>query len=240
MRIRSSLLLAGMLVPASLISLASADTITTLHMDINAITITAMGSNGSHAFSTGFSGDLTFSTNSLSTLTPDIDGNSVIGYTGAISSFTGDIQLTNGQLTGGSVSVTVQTGLASDTYSYDIVGGSGAVTKSPIPVVFNALGYNLAGSTNDGEFANSDFGGVDVSTWVADEPLLGDFFQFHYRPNNLCVDTDGDVELYVLGISNPSDGPTVPLPSSLLGGMVGVGMLGAYRWRRALQMKKTY
>jgi hypothetical protein len=233
----STLVLAGLVLPAIFVSRASADTV--LHMDINAITITATGSNGSNAFSTGFTGDLTFNTNNFSSLFTDIDGNPFVGFTGHITSFTGDISLAGGLLTGGSVAVTVETGSISDTYSYDIVTGSGQVTRSPIPIVFSALGYNLAGATDDGEFTGTDFGGVDVTTWVNDEPLPGDFFQFHYRPNAVTgVDTDGDVELYVLAIGS-SNGPTVPLPTSLLSGVLGLGMLGAYRWHRGNQMKQN-
>jgi hypothetical protein len=233
---------------------AKADSITTLHMDINSITISAVNSsNVGVPFSSNFTGNLDFSSNGNSTLDTDIDGNPFDGYTGQITGFTGELHLVNGILApidpssdtslAGSVTVTVQTGTSitgfqTDSYTYDILAYSGAVYRSPFAPVFNALGYNLAGATYNGTFANTDFGGTDVTTWVDDEPLVGDFFQFHYRPNGNGVDMTGDVELYVIAVS-PSNSPPVPLPSSLLGGLGGVGMLGVYQWLRARKMNRN-
>jgi hypothetical protein len=85
-------------------------------------------------------------------------------------------------------------------------------------------------------FANSDFGGTDVTFWENLQPLPGSFLQFHYRPNSDGVDDQADMELYVIG-DQSSGGPTVPLPMSALGGLLGIGMVNAYQWRRRHQQR---
>jgi hypothetical protein len=98
--------------------------------------------------------------------------------------------------------------------------------------------YKLNGATDNGTFLNSDFGGVDVSTWLAVEPLLGNFFEFNYVPSAIGVGMNSQIELDVYALS-PSGAPTVPLPASAISGALGLGMLGAYRWRRGRQMKRN-
>jgi hypothetical protein len=242
------LLLASGSISAGLSALAAsharAASITSLHMDINSVTISAFDSTGTTPVAfTGdaFTGQLQFGTNPDSTLATDIDGNPADGFTGEITGFTGDLQLTAGALTGGTVTVSVADGAATDSYTYNVVGGSGAVSRSPSAPVFNQLGYELAGDTNGGTFANSDFGGINVQTWVNDEPLSGDFFQFHYRPNGQGTDQGGDVELYVNGLS-PAGGPTptVALPMAASGGMLGFTVLGFFQWMRARRLNVSF
>jgi hypothetical protein len=221
-------------------SSAKAASITTLHMDINSVTISAYDSTGTTpvAFSGDtFTGQLQFGVNPDSVISTDIDDNPDDGFNAQLTGMTGDLQLTAGVLTGGSVTVTVQDGAATDSYSYNVTAGTGDVSQSPNLSVFDQLGYELAGATTGGTFANSDFGGVDVQTWVNNEPLSGDFFQFHYRPNGDGTDQGGDVELYVEAPLSPSGAPpVVPMPTAASGGMLCFMALGFSQWLRARRL----
>jgi len=233
------LLLASGSVLLTVLGTSSVKADTTLHMDINSITISAFDSTGTTptAFTgTGFTGQLQFGVNSNSVISTDINDDPNDGFTGNITGFTGSLSLAAGALTGGSVTVTVQNGAATDTYSYNVLADTGSLARSPDASVFNQLGYGLAGDTNNGVFANNNFGGIDVSPWVANEPLTGNFFQFHYRPNGLGTDQGGDVELYVDTIPGAKGAPAVGLPMASYGGVMCFAALALMQRARTRRM----
>ena len=69
-----------------------------------------------------------------------------IGYDGSITDFTGQLGLSNGELTGGSVTVEVTSAsnVVSD-YTYDIVANSGNVTRSMSTSIFQCPGIMPGG-----------------------------------------------------------------------------------------------
>jgi hypothetical protein len=132
----------------------------------------------------------------------------------------------------GQITVSVAAGALTDSYTYDIIGDTGSIAYVHGMPGKSMPGYRLSGATEDGIFANSDFGGVDVSVWKDLQPLLGSFIQFNYRPNSLGLDMNAQVDLYVYGVTPElGSASSTPLPTSLMGGLAGVGMLGLYRWR---------
>lgn len=216
---------------------AQADTITQLHLDINAVTISASSPITISNYST-FTGHLSFAENSNTVMSVDIDNNPNVGFTGSISNITGNIQFMAGSVNGGSMTVTTNNG---DTYTYNLVPDTlDTLYMSPNPAMFAAMGFELGAATDQGMFANTDFGGTDVSTWYNQQPVDGDFFQFRYRPNlTTGIDMGGQLEIYANATISSGGGPTVPLPASLYGGLLGAGMLGVHEWRRSRRMKKS-
>jgi hypothetical protein len=242
--IRSGKILSAVFAMATMFCASAAvqaDTFTELHMDINSVTITAFNpTTGKAGFGgLGWSGELQFSTNSNTVMGMDIDGITGIGYNGSITSMSGDLTLAGGFLSGGAVTIDVKDASGNtDAYSYDIIANTGLVTRPLSPLLFTALGYSLEGATDNGAFTNADYAGVNVQTWKQDEPLFGDFFQFHYRPNAVTgVDNNADIDLFVIADETTSGAPpSTPLPGSLAGGLVGLAGLAGIRWIRRSKM----
>lgn len=199
----------------------------TLQMDINNLHFQALDSGGN---ATQFNGsnhtgamqldyqssfsrlvDISFS-DGLSG--PSTGSNSVP----TLSGFSGIINMTNGQVTGGNLTVTVEGG---DTYSTQI-SSSGRVDD------FVGGGFTIQGLTFDGNFSDASFGGVDVAPWFngqdGPQALLGSFLTFVFDPTAIG-DGYADMDLFVV----------VPLPPAGWAGMAtlaGVMGLGYIRRRR--------
>lgn len=201
-----------------------ANPISTLHLDINAVSISAVSSLGADAFSgKNFTGTLNFASTGSTNIGVDINGIQDTSYDGTVIGFSGSMDFINGQLNSGnpldpdcgSITVTVQDTHGTDSYQYDIVSQSGMIAGN----LSYLFGYRLSGTTENGEFANANFAGVDVYPWVEGEPLVGNFFQFNYHPNANGVDMNAQVEVKVF---TPF---AVPAPAAWAGGLMGMSVL---------------
>lgn len=136
----------------------------------------------------------------------------------SLDSLTGSIALDNGEVDGGSFTITVLNSVTSetDTYSAGIVAGSGDVNDV-------ATGFSLDGLTFNGAFSDSTFAGVDVSDWVDNEPLGGSFTHFAFTPDAGGFDNDANMDVFI----------PVPLPTPAAMGAAGLLGLGTIRRRRA-------
>ncbi|MGP1311069.1 MAG: hypothetical protein ACTS27_12810, partial [Phycisphaerales bacterium] len=132
---------------------------------------------------------------------------------GQFSSFSGTINLVNGGVTGGSLSLTLQN---ADTFTASIVGGVGQVNTQA------GQGFSIDGLLTNALFSSASFAGVDITDWFSEQPINGSFLNFAFNPNASGADTDTDIDIFVV------------VPSPVAGGMAGVGLLGlAARRRRA-------
>lgn len=181
-----------------------------LHLDINNMTVQAKDSVGGSAisFDPSLSGVLEFSFDS-STLDIDelldIFGSSTFVDHGAqvgFSDITGHLAYSAGGITGGSFVVTV----SGETYTANIKAGSGFIAGG------GGDPYVIHGSTFDGIFSDTSFGTVDVSKYVAGQPLAGRLWQFEFNPTAGGLDANGELDVYIL----------VPLPPAAY---AGFGML---------------
>ncbi len=210
---KMSWLLGTVVMGSVAVTAASAESV--LQFDVNSLTATASG-----AFDTGFTGTVTLADDGNSTLTDMlIDGTAQGIAAGQLGSFTGTIVITAGIVTGGTFTITDTSGAS---YTASIVDGSGIVSASP-----GATGpFRIDGLTFSGAFAgltgvgNTDFAGVDVTTWSSAEPLGGSFLQFKFGPDAFGIDTNADIDIFV----------TVPLPTPF--GLAGVGLIGLATLRR--------
>lgn len=132
---------------------------------------------------------------------------------GQFMSFSGTINLVNGGVTGGSLSLTLQN---ADTFTASIVGGVGQVNTQA------GQGFSIDGLLTNALFSSASFAGVDITDWFSEQPINGSFLNFAFNPNGSGADTDTDIDIFVV------------VPSPVAGGMAGVGLLGlAARRRRA-------
>ncbi len=219
---------AGML---ALSTSAKAGTVdSNVELDVNSITIQARNAADTMnvGFNSSFSGLLVFGKDADSSLGMKIDSGKAVA--GAIVGFTGRISLTNGNITGGTLSVMVSNPDSSvDTYSTNVVPGSGTI-NSPPNAALASLGFYLSGATAGGTFTDSNFGGLDVSVWNGQQPLAGSFLQFRYKPSTNGFDSDSDVNLYATAqIPDGAITAAAPLPASAWAGMALLGGLGAVR-----------
>lgn len=140
--------------------------------------------------------------------------------TGTLANFTGVINLNNGMVTGGNISVAA----GGDTYTAQITPNVGSVSP------YVGGGFKIEGLTFDGMFSSSTFAGVDVAPWFNAQTiggLLGSFLQFNFRPDNGGF-AYSDIDLFV-------NAEVVPLPPAGWAGLAtlaGVMVAGHLRRRR--------
>lgn len=140
------------------------------------------------------------------------------GFSGfTMNSFTGQVNLNNGQVTGGSITLTLNNG---DNFTTQITPGSGTVST------FVGGGFKIEGLTRQGAFNDSIFGNVDVSPWFNTQGfggLPGSFLQFNFNPN-ANGQASSDMDLFV---------DIVPLPPAAWAGMATLaGAMVVRRLRR--------
>ncbi len=140
------------------------------------------------------------------------------GYT--MTGFTGEVDLSNGQVTGGSVTLTISNG---DAYTCNITPGIGAVST------FVGGGFKIEALTRNGLFNDSQFGNVNVAPWFNTQGangLPGSFLQFNFNPN-ADGSSPSDMDLFV-------DGTVVaPLPPAAWAAMATLaGVVAVRRLRR--------
>jgi hypothetical protein len=187
----------------------------TLQMDMNALGVQVTGTNGAPS---PFGGLNHTGTVNLSA----IAGTSAMvgvfidavnqNFSGTMTSMTGVVNLTNGNVTGGSISVTVN---GTDTYTASIAN---------VGYVENYIGggFTVQGLTFNGAFNSTNFGNVNVTPW-ATGGLPGSFLQFNFAPN---ANGSGyaDIDLFV---------QVIPLPPAAAMGVATLGgLMLASRFRR--------
>ncbi len=195
-------------------SIASADE--TLQMDLNALGVQVMNSLGApsafgglnHTGSVNLSD--VFGTSSLAGIFIDTINQ---GFNGTLTDMTGLIQLTNGNVTGGSLSVTVN---GVDTYTAQIAN-AGYVEN------YIGGGYTIQGLTFNGAFSSSMFGNVNVAAW-AEGTLPGSFLQFNFEPTANGTGF-ADLDLFVQVV------PLPPAAATGLASLAGLMLVGRLRRR---------
>ncbi|MFG0257711.1 MAG: hypothetical protein ACF8GE_07420 [Phycisphaerales bacterium JB043] len=201
---------------AASIAIASASTsafgVNELHLDVNSITVSTAGGGAfggtSHTGTLLLSGDVTTTLADIL-----IDGVSQAESYSTIA-VSGSITLVGGAVTGGGFTITID---GTETYSASIVSGVGAIVAQP------GQGFLVGGLTFGGFFNTTSYASVDVTPWDSAEPLHGSFLNFSYGPDGSGVDTDSDLDVYIL----------IPTPAAA--GLATVGLAGlTLRRRRAL------
>lgn len=187
-----------------------------LQIDLNTLTAQAVrASDNANAFDgLGHTGSIMLSSNGSSTLADILlNGNAQNIAAGQLMSFTGQIDLVGGDVTGGSFTLTLTD---ASTFTATILGGYGQVNTQA------GQGYSIDGLITSALFSSNPFAGVDISQWFSEQPLTGSFLEFAFNPNGSGFDGNTNLDIFVL------------VPSPLAGGLAGVGLMGlAARRRRA-------
>ena len=194
----------------------------TLQFDLNAFSTQAKNSGGANSPFGGLNhtGSVNFSLGSgvISGLfigaTPSGPFQNA-NFNGTWSGFTGQITLNNGQVTGGSVTITISNG---DSYTCGITPGSGMVSN------YVGGGFKVEALTRAGFFNDAQFGNVNVAPWfTAQNPggLPGSFLQFNFNPNAAGF-ANADMDLFV-------DVVVVPLPAASWAGLAALTAFAVIR-----------
>jgi hypothetical protein len=194
-----------------------------LQFDVNSFAVQSQNSAGQASAFGGLShtGSINFSMIANTTVLNGMFGTTTggplanLGFNGSLSNFTGQINLVNGQVTGGSLTIAVNGG--TDTYTTSI--GSGGQVQSYV-----GGGYKIEGLTGGGGFSDSQFGNVDVSPWF-NLPLIGSFLQFNWIPDSNGAGS-GDMDIFVT---------VVPLPTAAWAGLAMLGGIAVARKARRRQ-----
>jgi hypothetical protein len=180
-------------------SSASADMM--LEMDINSVTA---------IYQPAPQAPLVFDINATGTIIITDDTSSALAaisiddvhqtVTSTLQSVFGFIDLVNGLVVGGRIGVTMVDG---STYIASAQNASGKTNTQA------GQGFNIDGLTFSGAFSNlvsgTLFAGVDVSAYEGPN-LIGSFLMHAFKPDGFGIDTDTDLELYVLPAAIPTPG----------------------------------
>jgi hypothetical protein len=186
----------------------------TLQMDMNALGLQTTGSGGAPSGFGGLShtGAINLSFASGISYMAGIFVDSINqNFSGSLTGMTGTIQLSNGQVVGGSLSVTVN---GVDTYTAQLAQAGYVET-------YIGGGYTVQGLTVNGMFSSNSFGNVNVTPWAGGS-LTGSFLQFNFNPT-AHGNGFADMDLFV---------NVVPLPPAVYTGLASLGglmLLGYYR-----------
>lgn len=139
------------------------------------------------------------------------------GFAGStLTGFTGQVNLVNGAVTGGSLTIAISNG---DSYTCSIKPGVGAVST------YVGGGFKIEALTQAGLFNDAQYGNVNVTPWFASQAgggLLGSFLQFNFAPNAQGAAT-ADMDVFV---------DVVPLPPAAWAGLATMGVAAVRRLRR--------
>ena len=140
------------------------------------------------------------------------------GFAGfTMTSFTGQVNLSGGAVTGGSITITLNN---ADSYTCNIAPGSGAVSN------YVGGGFKIEALTVGGFLSDSVFGNVNVTPWYSAQGsggLNGSFLQFNFNPGSNGL-ASSDMDIFV---------DVVPLPSAAWAGMATLaGIVAVRRLRR--------
>lgn len=217
---------AALALAASVFAAASVNAAPTLQFDVNAFSTQALNGAGqaSPFGGTTHTGSVQFSLGAgqlvgmfIQTVPNGPFANA--GFSGfTMTNFSGHVDLSNGQVTGGAIAITLNN---ADVYSCQIAPGSGAVST------YVGGGFKIEGLTQAGQFNDAQFGNVDVSPWFNTQGqggLAGSFLQFNFVPNS-DGHASSDMDLFV---------QVAPLPPAVWGGMASLGGIAiARRMRRS-------
>jgi hypothetical protein len=188
----------------------------TLQMDLNALGLQVRDAGGAPVAFGGLShtGSVELSQGAFGYMAGIyVDGVNQ-NFVGSLTAMSGTIELLNGNVTGGSLTVTVN---GADTYTADI-SNVGNVSS------YVGGGYILQGLTVNGAFSSAMYGNVNVAPWNTGG-LMGSFLKFNFNP-----DAGGsgyaDIDLFVNVIPLP---PGVYMGAALIGGMVLIRRVRAGR-----------
>ncbi len=134
------------------------------------------------------------------------------GFT--MTGFSGQINLVNGHVTDGSITITINNG---DSYTCGITPGSGLVST------YVGGGFQIQALTQNGFFNDAQFGNVGVGPWFAAQGaggLAGSFLQFNFDPNASGA-AFSDMDLFV---------DVVPLPPASWGAAATLAIAMAVRF----------
>lgn len=192
---------------------------TELQLDINSLRAQALDSAANETAFGGLNhtGSIQLSANSLTELAGVLLDGVLQGDTfGLLASLSGSIELVNGNVVGGGLSLTLNNG---DTFTAEIPDGPGRVR-------FQAgEGFSIDGLLADVTFSGPTFGGIDVSPWYDTQPVLGSFITFAFDPDDTGRSENTSTDVFL---------NAVVIPSPLAGGIASAGLLGlAARRRRA-------
>lgn len=193
---------------------AQASAASLLQLDVNTLTAQARDANNNNsAFGgTTHTGSVAFSANPNSVLGGVfIDGANQNIAAGQLSTFSGVIELVNGQVSGGSLAMTLTN---SDTFNADVVPGQGQVTA-----ISGFGGFFIDGLIANVLFNANTFAGADIQSFFDQQPLTGSFVNFQFNPNVNSRSNSTDIDIFV-----------VPAPASMA--LLGLGGLVAVRRRR--------
>lgn len=184
---------------------------TSLQLDLRALAAQSFDSSGSpgpfiglnHTGSLGLSAD---TASSLSAIR--INGTPQTLASGQLNAVSGSIDLGNGTVLGGSISVALNNG---DTFTAQIASGVGGVSAQP------GQGFSINGAYFNALFSGSTFGGINISQYFNAQPLSGTYLLFELNPV-LVFNGEGIDEAVDLTISLvPSPGAAAPLAVGVLG-----------------------
>jgi hypothetical protein len=211
----AGLVRAALLGVVPVLAAGSADAAMMLQMDVNSATVSADG-----AFAgVNHTGALTFGwTSEVTTLFDILIDDATTGASPVTASVSGMIQLVDGQVDGGFITVEAfDAGMMSlGVFTTEILPGAGQVTEQAF------VGYKIDGLLAGGSFDSDSFNGVDVTEWRANEPLDGSFLTFAYNPDAMGVDSAVDLDLWV----------NVPAPGAVA--LFGLGGIVALKRRRSI------
>jgi hypothetical protein len=222
--------LIGAAVATVLVAGTAATASMTLQFDVNGIAVQSQNSSGVNSAFGGLNhtGSVNFSFAPDITRLVDIAVANGLGapvsqgFSGSLINFTGHINMTNGQVTGGNLMLQIDGG---DSYSADIVSNVGAVTN------FIGGGFKIEGLTFNGQFNDPMFGNVNVAPWFEAQGfggLLGSFLQFNFNPD-ATGHSFADMDIFV-------HSQVIPLPPAAWTGLAtltGVMFVGYLRRRRS-------
>jgi hypothetical protein len=155
-----------------------------LQFDLNQIAVQARsgvnGTGSNVAFGANHTGSLAFSavpapdplpSYMSSVRVDDVHQNGSPGtdlFAGTLQSMSGHLNMTNGVVSGGTLTFTVSSGATTDTYTTNLQGVGQVVT----PIAGG--NFTLGAAALGGDLSDNDFAGVDVSSWTAAEPFEGE------------------------------------------------------------------
>lgn len=192
-----------------------------VQFDLNSIVVQALDAGGAAVAFGGLShtGSLAFSLDADSGLAVFIDGSGFpsLNRGGPAGSFSlsGGIDLNNGVVTGGSITISIDGG--ADTYSTSIRNGSGTVK---VEANQGANSFSIDGLTFNGMFSDGLFGNIDVTDFVALQPFGGNFINFDFAPDANGRAGDADLDVFTI----------IPLPHPAA--LAGFGLAGIVVARR--------
>ncbi len=207
-------------------STAKAGQVDVLLLDINTLDV----ATSTTPFGLGYTGDVTLSLGSATTLPALSTFNNGIATThtiaGSLQDVVAKVSFTSGLVTGGALKVIYDNGDATTTtFTADLIphaaSGIGSIASQS-----SALGtFTFSADINNGQFDNATFGGYDLSPWIANQGaaqgLFGNVITFAINTRS----GSADVDIAVL----------VPMPSSALMGaaaLAGLGLVRTIRRRR--------